>query len=101
MALYDDVRLACRLTTTAYDTELAGLVGAALKDLGITDIDPSLLESTEALDPLVKQAVITYCKANFGFQSADYHDHLMASYNETKAEMLMSSGYMTWGDADA
>lgn len=96
MALLDDVKVACRVTSTAFDGELADLVTAAFNDLGIADIDPILLVETNTA-PLIKQAVITYCKMHFGFQSDGYYERLKASYDEQKAQLLMATGYTTWG----
>lgn len=96
MALLDDVKVACRVTSTAFDTELNDLISSALLDLGIVDIQRSLLVSTNPT-PLVKQAVITYCRMNFGFQSESYYTRLKSSYDEQKAQMLMSSEFTEWG----
>lgn len=100
MALLDDVKTACRVTSTAFDTELNDLISSALLDLGIVDIQSSLLVS-ENPTPLIKQAVITYCKMNFGFQSNDFYERLKGSYDEQKAQLLMSSEYTDWGGSDA
>lgn len=100
MALLDDVKVACRVTSTAFDTELNDLISSALLDLGIVDIQASLLV-TENPTPLIKQAVITYCKMNFGFQSNDVYERLKGSYDEQKAQLLMSSEYTDWGGSDA
>lgn len=97
MALLDKVKVACRVTTTAYDDELADLIEAGLADLNITDIDSDLLVNGSELDPLVQRAVITYCKMNFGYLSDEQYQKFKASYDEQKAQMLMSSNYTTWG----
>jgi hypothetical protein len=101
MALLDDVKVACRVTSAAFDTELTDLMTSAFSDLGISDIKASMLEVSDSPDPLIKQAVITYCKMNFGFQSDSFYNRLKASYDEQKAQLLMSSGYTDWGDTDA
>lgn len=101
MALLDDVKIACRVTSTAFNTELTDLISSARKDLGISDIKESLLLESATLDPLIKQAIITYCKMNFGFQSDDYYSRLKASYDEQKAQLLMASTYTDWGDLNA
>ena len=94
MALLDKVKVACRVTTTAYDEEFSDLINAGLADIGITDVRPELLTG-DALEPLIQRAVITYCCLNFG-QPDDY-DRLKASYDEQKAQLLMSSDYTDWG----
>ena len=102
MALLDDVKVAVRVVSSAYDTELTDLIKAALKDMGITDIKTAMLVETNP-DPLIKRAVITYCKINFGYAqlNEDQYDRLKAAYDEQKAQMLMSSGYTVWGDGTA
>lgn len=92
MALLDDVKVTCRVTSTAFDVELRDLIEAAFADLGITDICESLL-TADTCPPLVKRAVLTYCKMNFGQVEDGVYDRLKASYDEQKAQMLMSSLY--------
>lgn len=101
MALLDDVKVACRVASPAFDIELEDLISSAFKDLGITDIQATLLVETGSIEPLIKQAVITYCKMHFGFQSDGYYSRLKASYDEQKAQLLMSSAYAEWGGSDA
>ena len=96
MALIDKVKVACRVTTTAYDDEFADLISAAFADIGITDVRPELLTCGNT-EPLIQRAVITYCRLNFG-QPDDY-DRLKASYDEQKAQMSMATGYTTWTEA--
>lgn len=85
------VKLALRITTDAFDEELTDLIGAALIDLrqaGITNQD--------ATDKMIKRAVVTFCKLNFG-QPDDY-DRLKRSYDEQKAQLGMATGYTNWGE---
>ena len=98
MALLDKVKMACRVTTTAYDEELSDLICAGIRDVGITDVREELLQNVNQLPPLVQRAVITYCRLNFG-QPDDY-DRLKRSYDEQKAQLLMSSAYTEWGGTD-
>ena len=57
----DKVKMALRITTTAYDSELTDLIEAAKLDMGIAGV---ILPSS--LDELCSRAVITYCKMHFG-----------------------------------
>lgn len=100
MALLDKVKVACRVTTTAYDDELNTLIASAFADMGITDINDDLLTANNTL-PLIETAVKTYCRIHFPFQSygVESIDRLVASYNEMKAQMLMSSQYREDDDA--
>ena len=88
MALIDDVKLALRVTTNAYDTELNGLIESAKLDLGIAGV---VLPTP--LDNIVETAIKTYCKMNFGTPSGDVYDRLKASYDEQKAQMSNATGY--------
>lgn len=87
--MLEKVKLALRVTTTAYDAELNGLIDAAKLDLGIAGV-----EVPDELDAIVERAIITYCKANFG-SPADY-DRVKASYDEQKAQLSMTTGYTNW-----
>ena len=102
MALLDDVKVAVRVASAAYDSELTDLIAAALADMGITDIKSSVLVSSDPA-PLIKRAIITYCKMNFGYAqlSEEHYERLKASYDEQKAQLLMSSSYTDWGESDA
>ena len=85
------VKLALRITTNAFDTELENLIDAAKIDLGIAGVE---LPST--LDAICEIAIITYCKLHFG--EPDEYDRLKASYDEQKAQLSMSTGYTVWTD---
>ena len=85
--MLNQVKLALRVTTDAYDTELNALIAAAIKDIGITGVDADTLQS----DPLITQAIKTYCRLNFG-SPADY-DRLKRSYDEQKAQLMTATGY--------
>ncbi len=89
--MLDDVKLALRLTTQAYDAELTGLINAGLADLGVAGVTED-----DTSDPLINRAVITYCKVHFG-SPADY-ERLKAAYDEQKAQLVTCTGYTDWGD---
>lgn len=92
MALLDDVKIALRVTTDAYNSEINGLIDSAKKDLQIAGVDPAVVAL--ATDPAVVTAIKTYCKMNFGNPSN--YDNLKSSYDEQKAQMSMASGYTEW-----
>ena len=92
MVLLDKVRMALRITTTAFDDELLDLISAAATDLGIAGVTlPS------ELDAICNRAVVTYCQIHFG--EPDDYDRLKASYDEQKAQLSMATGYTTWTEA--
>ena len=83
-------KLALRISTDAFDAEIEDLINAALLDLGLAGVTN---DSTD--DPLVRRAVITFCKANLG--EPNEYDRLKASYDEQKAQMGMATNYTDWG----
>ena len=89
--MIEKVKLALRITTTAFVSEIEDLISAALADLGIAGV-----ENAVETDPLIVRAVITYCKANFG--ESDEYDRLKAAYDEQKAQLQMATGYTDWGE---
>lgn len=90
--MLEKVKLALRITTTAFDSEITDMIAAALADLGIAGV---LIEDEMA--PLIIRAVTTYCRANFG-QPGDY-ERMKAAYDEQKAQLRTATGYTDWGDA--
>ncbi|HAE16020.1 MAG TPA: DNA-packaging protein [Erysipelotrichaceae bacterium] len=92
--MLEKVRLALRITTTAFDSELSDLINAAYADLGIAGV-----VNTESTDPIIIRAVTTYCRMNFG-EVSDY-DRLKASYDEQKAQLSMASGYTDYSMLEA
>ena len=99
MAMIEDVRLALRLTTTAYDNQLTDLINAGLADLGVAGV--RLDETDPPADPfgdsLIKTAVVTYVLLHFG-SPADF-DRLKRSYDEQKAQLASCTGYTDWRGA--
>lgn len=86
------VKTALRITTTQFDDELEHLIDSALLDLGFGGMKS--MELADA-DEVVKQAIVTYCKMNFGLPE-DY-DRLKRSYDEQKAQLGTATGYTNWG----
>lgn len=85
--MLEKVKMALRVSTTAFDDEITDLIKAACKDLGVVGV--SATDSTT--DPLLIRAIITYCRVNFG-QPDDY-ERLKASYDEQKAQLITCTGY--------
>lgn len=85
------VKLALRITTNAYDSELTDLIEAAKIDLGIAGVNVP-----QTIDAIVGRAIITYCKVHFG--EPDDVERLKASYDEQKAQLSMNSAYTDWGE---
>lgn len=83
-------KMALRITTTAFDSEITSLLNAALLDLGVAGV-----VVPAEINALVQQACITYVRVNFG-QPDDY-DRLKRSYDEQKAQLSTCTGYTNWG----
>lgn len=86
--MLEKVKVALKITTNDFDSELTDMINAAVLDLGLAGIINTL-----QTDALVIRAICTYCRLNWG-SPADY-DKLKASYDEQKAQMSMSSLYNT------
>lgn len=85
-------KLALRITTTAFDSEINDLLTAAQLDLGVAGV-----EVPSEMDALVGLACITYVKMHFG--QPDDFDRLKKSYDEQKAQLVTCTGYTDWGRA--
>lgn len=86
-------KLAGRITTDAFDTQISALLDAAALDLGVAGV--VLPAETDAL---VQQAEITYFLLHFG--DPDNYERLERSYNEQKAQLATCTGYTDWRGAD-
>ena len=89
--MLEKVKLALRITTDAFDSELNDLIEAAKIDMGIAGV-----VVPDELDSIISRAIVTYCKLNFG--EPDDYDRLKSSYDEQKAQLSMATGYTTWID---
>ena len=87
------VQMALRITTDAFDDELTQLISSAVIDLGFGGMVDTI--TVQNADSVVKQAIITYCKMNFGLPE-DY-DRLKRSYDEQKAQLGTATNYTDWG----
>ena len=91
--MLEKVKLALRISTDKYDTELNDLIDSAKLDLGVSGV-----VVPQTVDALVTKAIITYCKMSFGLPE-DY-DRLKRSYDEQKAQMSNATGYTDWEVTD-
>lgn len=91
--MLEKVKLALRIKSQAFDSEIEDLIAAALADLGLAGVTAA--QELEA-DPLITRAVVTYCRTNFG-EPEDY-DRMKKSYDEQKAQLSMATGYTDWGE---
>lgn len=89
--LIESAKLAGRITTNAYDSQIEDLLETALLDLGVAGV-----VIPEDMGGLVKQAAITFFLMRFG--DPDNYERLKASYDEQKAQLATCTGYTTWTD---
>lgn len=92
-SMLESTKLALRITTDAFDSELEDLIEAGLMDLGIAGVIADDVD-----DPLVKRAVITYVKMHFG--EPDAYDRLRESYESQKGQLQIATGYTDWLGVD-
>ena len=89
MAILDDVKTTLRITNTAYDTEITDLINACKADLALVGIVSAKIIDTDAL---IKQSIITYCKAYFGFDNKDA-DRFKMAYESIRNHLSLTYEY--------
>lgn len=90
--ILEKVKLALRITTDDFDTELTDMINACLADLGIAGVT-----ETDTTNALLIRAICTYCKYHFGdINGVEMLEKIKASYDEQKAQMQMATGYTNW-----
>lgn len=87
--MLEDVKTVLRISNSAYDAEIEDLIEAAKMDLILSGVHESEIVET---DPLIKRAIIVYCKANFGWNNPDA-EKLQHSYNMLKIHLALSQEY--------
>ena len=85
-----DVKDALRLSGTDLDIEVQDLIDAAKADLQLSGVHADKIVDT---DPLIKRAVIVYCKAHFGYEEPAQAELFMKSYNALKSHLALSQEY--------
>lgn len=90
MAMLDDVKIALRVSHSALNTEIIDLIAAARQDLILSGVLPAKANSDT--DALVKRAIVTYCKAYFGFDNPDA-ERLITAYDRLKSHLTLSGDY--------
>ena len=92
MSLFEKAKRAVRAEgTDKHDDDLRDMIEAAKLDLGIAGVIPQG-------DMLIEQAILTYCRLNFGREDPDVYDRLKRSYDEQKGQLQTATGYTEWGD---
>lgn len=89
MALLDDIKKEIRITKDDYNGQVQDLINTAKLDLKIKGVYDSLIIDS---DPLIKQAIILYCKAHFGYNNPDA-ERLLKAYESLRLSLLLSGDY--------
>lgn len=82
-------KLALRIKTDAFDSEITALLASAMLDLGVAGV-----VIPDEFSALVQTACVTYVRMHFG-QPDDY-DRLKLSYDEQKAQLATCTGFTDW-----
>ena len=85
--MLEKVKLSLRIKSDAFNIEILEMIEAAKLDLSISGIN----KINEA-DPLIQQAIKTYCKANFGLDNKDSEKY-QKSYNMLKEHLSLCGDY--------
>jgi uncharacterized phage protein (predicted DNA packaging) len=96
MSLTSDMKGLLRISasTTAFDTEIEDLIAAAQNDLILAGVLAA--KAVDDTDPLIKRAVSSYVKANFGLDNPDA-EKFQKSYDSLKAHLTLSQEYTEGG----
>jgi len=101
-----EAKLAMRITATAYDGEIAGLLDAAAKDLtaaGVvlpgrvaftTSTTGAVTDNSTLRDALCQRALITYARMYFG--SPDDYERLRDAYEAQKVTLMHADRYTVY-----
>ncbi|XZM32780.1 head-tail connector protein [Clostridium perfringens] len=85
--MLEKVKLSLRIKSDAFNIEILEMIEAAKLDLSISGI-----KKIEEDDPLIQQAIKTYCKANFGLDNKDSEKY-QKSYNMLKEHLSLCGDY--------
>lgn len=85
--MLESIKLALRIKSSAFDIEIIDLMEAAKLDLSISGI-----KNINKEDPLILQAIKTYCKANFSMDNKDSEKY-QKSYDMLKQHLALCGDY--------
>lgn len=83
-------RQALRLSSTSYDDEISTLIAAARADMVLSGVLKT--KAADDTDPLVRVAIITYVKANWGIDNPDA-DRYMQAYLAMERDLMDTTEY--------
>lgn len=86
------VKMALRITTTAFDDELNMLIDSCTEEMASMNVIVA-----EPYSPQIKAAVVAYCKWQFG--NHEDKDQWEKIYHTKLAQLKTMSGFTDWRDA--
>lgn len=94
MTLYEEVKSALRIKTNdeGIKSEIDTLIEASRADLTSSGIED------DETNKLYRLAIVTFCKANFGFDNPDF-DRFNKSYELVKHKLMNVTEYRSSGDS--
>lgn len=92
--MLQDVKDALRVNGEDLNNEILDLIESAKADLILSGVNKDKVIDT---DPLIKRAIIVYCKANFGYDDVNMATRFEQSYISLKHHLTLSTEY-TVGD---
>ena len=102
--------MALRITTTAYDPEIASLLMAGANDLAIAGVQlpgtvtftistsDAVTDMSTLTDDLAMRAVITYAQMRFG--NPPNYQQLADAYDLQKVQLMHATGYTDYDEED-
>lgn len=88
--ILDDVKLALRIRSTALDQDINNLIDACRTDMRMAGIRaPDVMPGAEVDDPIIKRAIILYCKSDYDVDGAA--ERHLATYEHLKAALALST----------
>ena len=108
--MLNEAKLALRVTSSAYDAEIASLLMAGANDLEIAGVQlpgsvtfsmngNTLCDCSTLTDPLVQRAIFTYAAMRFG--APPNYDKLAEAYETQKVQLMHSVRYTDFGGDQA
>ena len=103
-----EAKMVLRVTTSAYDAEIASLLMAGANDLEIAGVQipgsvtfsmegNTLTDCSTLMDPLVQRAIFTYVSMRFG--NPPNYDRLAEAYELQKVQLMHSVRYTDFGES--
>jgi uncharacterized phage protein (predicted DNA packaging) len=84
------VKTTLRIDGDDLDTEIQDLIDAAKADLQLSGVHKDKIVD---IDPLIKRAIIVYCKAHFGYEDPKLTERFQQSYISLKHHLTLSAEY--------